>query len=478
MQTSAGFFCRGMGGLLLSAAAVAVSFAASGCTGPPASREPSLQDRAAWIETIVSLTGPDSNAVGLWSKPVNGLSCRIAGYDLYSGHRGSVFALLRNDSNDSLSVPVGEMRRGEPARLFEVRFLSSRGWQIVHMRAFWPGDTSEEEAGIRPLYLGPGQTVLVWLAAPCPPAPEVRPFLQDPMPEDMQHNSLVKLVLRASISWGPQYLPYFGGENRWAGELESPLHPIYSHDPNAEGTLPAPDSWPAFSPIPFEGGNLSGSESELTGLWIANKALITQLELYDPNALRGELERRMFGETNIHMRLLLASLACRRGSTAARDFLLECRAITDTDIAHSTIDAIDFSSPRDHPRPPWAQKALDAARKDTRSRRLRPSSWSSENPEAPSRTVADLTEQVYERYVFDANTATSRPVCSAAQIEAALRRFDANEEVEGKLGAFYSYQDLVALRLRVATEMKIGTDPAAWRYWWATRGKDDPRFRR
>jgi hypothetical protein len=314
--------------------------------------------------------------------------------------------------------------------------------------------------------------VLLWLAEQCPPGLEFGPFLDDNRPQDLTRNSLVKLVLTdPNHECGPRTF-----SDVWSGHVESPLFPIYARpydEPNLAGTLRAPDEWPGFSPIPFRGGAIGENASLVTRLWSANRTLIARLDLYEPNAIRRELEKRMGKETNIHMRLLMGSLAARRGSTAARDFLVECRQITDHDIAWSTIDAIESSTPWGRPHTPWAEKALEAARKDRRE--VRHLGW--ENQEGPALRIADLMEPAGERWISDPNERSSPPPVSAQKIEELIGRLGSKDVPRGKPPRFGTFGTLAAGELRACTGVLIGCDPVAWRRWWVEKGRHEPRFR-
>lgn len=133
-------------------------------------------------------------------------------------------------------------------------------------------------------------------------------------------------------------------------------------------TLDFPDSFPAFSRILFEGGNLSGWEPAVVRLMISNGELLESLGLYKPDKLRVELERRLSAEKSPFMKLMLAGEAAPLGSDQARQFLIEDTRSTDYDTLESLSLTFSTLIPRYHENiPRWLIDLALAVEKDARN---------------------------------------------------------------------------------------------------------------
>jgi HEAT repeat protein len=112
--------------------------------------------------------------------------------------------------------------------------------------------------------------------------------------------------------------------------------------------------------------NGSGQESLFQKLWGANRELLIKADQYTPESVAVILGERMKHERNIHLKLVLASVAAAKGSEAAKDFILKCEEILDCATTKSRICALEDVAYKTKGAE-WAIDALHRALTDQRA---------------------------------------------------------------------------------------------------------------
>jgi hypothetical protein len=116
--------------------------------------------------------------------------------------------------------------------------------------------------------------------------------------------------------------------------------------------LPLPADFPELSREGREFPNepISGStESEFTKLRFANDKLLAELSKYTPGSIARTFEERMRTERDIHMKLLLATIAAENGSEQARQFLERMAEATGHEYKSSWLSALWHLVYDEHP---------------------------------------------------------------------------------------------------------------------------------
>lgn len=163
--------------------------------------------------------------------------------------------------------------------------------------------------------------------------------------------------------------------NSWEGELSTTPRNMITLDSTfakLRGSLPFPDQFPEFVGHSPERGlaiSMMGSpnESQVDELSSANWRRYSGLELYEPNSVRSEIERRMRVEQEPVTRLYLAAVAARFGSRAGALELLEAMKSTNYEQvrnAHSALRVV-ASGDADH-LPHWLAQLMIATLRDRR----------------------------------------------------------------------------------------------------------------
>jgi len=450
--------------------------------------EPSTSDAKAVVELAATLHADAMK----WSAPVNGLQIRIEATDLWYD-TDTFFVRLQNVGNSSLRVPLANPPGPKEVASYEIHLLSSQGWKRFILRPQHPpqskdisGPTNYVPAPSQ-VILQPGQSALASIADK--PLPGINQF------------SVARAVLNV-----PEAKDGF-----WSGKLETPPFSIYPQDwPRVEGKLNIPDHFPALVALQWMGGNQSGDEPEFTKVWIANGPLLRLLPRYKPEGVRCEFEKQMLATEDNQLKMVLASEAASRGSTGARDFLLECMKTNDYEVLRSAIHAICTVGLPGLPRPTWAANALTTGARDERKITAK------RNRENEEITVSELVKEEAGFALEEIQHPPTKPftqpseeeshsVLSSVQIVALIQAIkagklerDAVDElartsqraaIQGLIEClghdfgkkvYWKFQkptDCIAQALRTATGVGLGTDKAAWEYWWQALGSGLPKFK-
>jgi len=298
--------------------------------------------------------GTNTAGVLPWSKPVNGLAARIehVGNEDYTGF--TVLVRLKNVSDKPLSVPTGNPVHSRKARLFELYERREGGSWV---RRPW-GERLGVRTGNRrhrpPAALQPGESGLAYLCG--------TKFRDDNEDDTVVKATRIKLVLRQPVT---------DENDRWHGVLETLPHRARAPQRTKlfAGRLPFPEHFPALSHVRYSSywSSMSGSEPDVQLLRISNRELINVLHLYQPAGVCAEFERRMLGEEDPAMKLLLAALAANNGSEAAGLFLMESMKDTDCETVENVHEALKIVLTSHASDPPdWIVELVQAALSDDR----------------------------------------------------------------------------------------------------------------
>jgi HEAT repeat protein len=256
----------------------------------------------------------ESQALLVWSEPVNGLAARIDNVWAET----AVNVRLKNLSKRPLRVPTGNPADAAPWFELHVR-QGSHPWRQMSKSLRYgqyfagPVDQREDRKPADPpwMTLQPGEEGVALVVA------------FDSKDNDTGEQKFVKGILR---------LPAAGGADSWTGVLETPPHSLEwprEQRPSIRAAVPFPDHFPQFS-YDFSGFiNMSLNEPAVTYLHGPNRPLIDMLSIYEPAGVRKEFERRMQAEKFLPMKLLLASVAAAAGSEQAALLFLQMSKDTD-----------------------------------------------------------------------------------------------------------------------------------------------------
>ncbi|MDB6064930.1 MAG: hypothetical protein JWR26_1138 [Pedosphaera sp.] len=163
------------------------------------------------------------------------------------------------------------------------------------------------------------------------------------------------------------------------------------------GNPPVREQLPQFNHTPKPNEDGPPDESELVGLWIANRELLEKLKADDRGQLGKNLETLMEQEKAMPMKLFLASEATPRGSQRAAMFLLESLKDTDYEVALNTYAALRFALENyKDDAPDWLVQLVIAALSDDRYvTNLQKSGWNSPTIITMSRLAERIGELTY-----------------------------------------------------------------------------------
>jgi HEAT repeat protein len=262
----------------------------------------------------------------VWSEPVNGLRARIEMAhpelpELY--HCFAILVRVQNIGPRPLAVPDGNPYDIKNVSAYKLLAREKGNWRPVLMDrvklpnyVYYPDPYYFEDLMPAPgkersyIVLAPGESALIFIR-----------WHQIPLSE-------IKVVIGISAA---------NRADGWTGTLETPVRPVRV-DPAAvkalKETLDFPRHFPAFTAVEYTGGNMEHGLPAFPLLQISNSMLLEQLELYKPADVAAEMERRMNDEKNIPLALLYASQAAKRGSEAAKTFILnKCKRTVKDEIA-------------------------------------------------------------------------------------------------------------------------------------------------
>jgi hypothetical protein len=295
-----------------------------------------------------------------WSEPVNGLAARIELVDGYT-----ILVRLKNTSQQSLMVPMGNPKEEKSTQAFEVHVRQGTGpWR----KAAWiqdvycePPAVAKDRASKSPIMAISGTQAdrpFVTLQ----PGEHCIAFVRGRDEQDDGQPKQFKVVLWRSGATR---------EGFWTGTLETPPYMPPSTTARAGvpiGTLSIPEHFPMFTyanTVFVEG--LQGDVHAVMRLDLSNRELLSLLSRYDPAGVKKEFERRMKAETLLPMKLLLAAVAARAGSEEAGLFLLETMKDTDYQTCLEFHDALFrvFQIGRSEP-PAWVVELTLAVLSDKR----------------------------------------------------------------------------------------------------------------
>ena len=264
-----------------------------------------------------------------WSQPVNGLVARIE--CLWPGTTAIV--RLKNVSDQSLTVPMGNPRGEKAASAFELYVQQgSSPWRKATPTSRDdgpPSPPSDREAWVT---LRPGEDCIALVSG----------FDE----QDSGESKRVKTVLRQSDESVP---------GRWRGVLETLPWTSESSQRQvlaAGELLPFPNHVP---PLNYNGSrfiNRPPVVSDVEQLYESNRQLLAVLGIYEPAGVCKEFQRRWRAEKTMPMRLLLAGVAAAAGSEEAGLFLLETMKDSDYVTVVNLHDALSIALDNSTSRPP------------------------------------------------------------------------------------------------------------------------------
>ncbi len=111
--------------------------------------------------------------------------------------------------------------------------------------------------------------------------------------------------------------------------------------------------------------NGSGMESKVQKLFSVNYKLLRQLDGYTPDSIAAVFGERMIKEQDVHIKLLLASIAAERGHEESGKFILKMAENIDYETTISRLYALRPLVNAPHP-PEWVFEAVHQALGDTR----------------------------------------------------------------------------------------------------------------